>query len=116
MEDRRPGPPHAAIIAAVAVAVLLLPTLIGDQCGAVTDSLAELLSPLGLLLLPVTLVFAIRFLSSDSGALFAGIFNPQPAAAGGGSTAGVVVFSLLVLLLLYSRVSIFNGDDDSSDD
>lgn len=116
IEDRRSGPPHAAILAAVAVAVMVLPTLIGDQCGAVTDFVAELLSPLGLLLLPITLILAIRFLSSDSGALFAGIFSPadpRRAASGVGSTAGVVVFSLLVLLLLYSRVSIFSGDDDS---
>ncbi|XP_057809178.1 uncharacterized protein LOC131023652 [Salvia miltiorrhiza] len=115
MEERRGGAPHAAVIAAVVVVVMVLPTLIGDQCGAVADSVAELLSPLGLLLLPISLILAIRFLSSDAGSSVAGILsagNPG-GGGGGGSTAGVVAFLLLVLLLLYSKVFVFNSGDDS---
>ncbi|KAH6776989.1 transmembrane protein [Perilla frutescens var. hirtella] len=115
-EERRTGPPHAAVIAAVAVVVMVLPTLIGDQCGAVTDFIAELLSPVGLLLLPITLLLAIQFLSSDAGSFVAGMFSSGDRSSihrATGSTAGVAVFLLLVLLLLYSRVSIFSGDDDS---
>ncbi|KAL2244148.1 UNVERIFIED_CONTAM: hypothetical protein Sindi_0532800 [Sesamum indicum] len=91
-ERRRAGTPHAAI-------------------------LAELLSPLSLLLLPILLLLTIQFLSSDAGSFVAAIFSsgePNSIHRASGSPVGVAVFLLLVLLLLYNR-AIFGGDDDSVD-
>ncbi|PIN12058.1 hypothetical protein CDL12_15347 [Handroanthus impetiginosus] len=116
--DRRAGPPHAAIIATVVLLVLLLPLFIGDHGEAVTGFIAELLSPVGLLLLPIFLLLTIRFLSSDTGSFVAGIFSsgePNSIHRVSGSPVGVALFLLLVLLLLYTRFSIFGGDDDSGD-
>ncbi|KAL2229751.1 uncharacterized protein LOC105171532 [Sesamum indicum] len=118
IEDRRAGPPHAAILAAVVVLVMVVPTLLGDQGEALTDFIAELLSPVGLLLLPILLLLTIQFLSSDSGSFVAGIFStgePNSIHRVSGSPVGVALFLLLVLFLLYNRVSIFGGDDDSGD-
>ncbi|KAL0376436.1 UNVERIFIED_CONTAM: hypothetical protein Scaly_0761200 [Sesamum calycinum] len=118
IEDRRAGPPHAAILAAVVVLVMVVPTLLGDQGEALTDFIAELLSPVGLLLLPIVLLLTIQFLSSDSGSFVAGIFStgePNSIHRVSGSPVGVALFLLLVLFLLYNRVSIFGGDDDSGD-
>lgn len=112
IEDRRAGPRHAAILAAVVVAVMVVPTLLGDQGEALTGFVLELLSPVGLLLL------TIQFLSSGSGSFVAGIFSsgdPNTIHRASGSPFGVVLLLLLVLLLLYNRVSIFGGDDDSGD-
>ncbi|XP_073136279.1 uncharacterized protein [Henckelia pumila] len=116
LEERRAGPPHAAILAAVVVVVMVVPSLFGDQGEAVTGFIAELLTPVGLLLLPIILLLAIQFLSSDSGSFVAGIFSsgePNSIHRVSGSPLGVALFLLLVLLLLFNRVSIFGGDDDS---
>ncbi|KAG8372942.1 hypothetical protein BUALT_Bualt12G0119600 [Buddleja alternifolia] len=118
LEDHRAGAPHAAILAVVVVAVLVLPTLLGDQGEALTDFIAEMLSPVGLLLLPILLLLTIQFLSSDSGSFVAGIFStgePNSIHRASGSPVGVALLLLLVLVLLYNRVSIFGGDDDSGD-
>lgn len=118
IEDRRAGPPHAAILAAVVVAVMVVPTLLGDQGEALTGFVSELLSPVGLLLLPIVLLLTIQFLSSGTGSFVAGIFSsgdPNTIHRASGSPFGVVLLLLLVLLLLYNRVSIFGGDDDSGD-
>ncbi|KAL0457417.1 UNVERIFIED_CONTAM: hypothetical protein Slati_1080900 [Sesamum latifolium] len=118
IEERRAGAPHAAILAAVVVLVMVVPTLLGDQGEALTDFIAELLSPVGLLLLPIVLLLTIQFLSSDSGSFVAGIFStgePNSIHRVSGSPVGVALFLLLVLFLLYNRVSIFGGDDDSGD-
>lgn len=116
LEERRDGPPHAAILAAVVVVVMVVPTLFGDQSEAVTGFVAELITPVGLLLLPILLLLAIQFLSSNSGSFVAGIFSsgePNSIHRVSGSPLGVALFLLLVLLLLFNRVSIFGGDDDS---
>ncbi|KAL8481507.1 hypothetical protein ACS0TY_027859 [Phlomoides rotata] len=118
IEDRRAGPPHAAIIAIVVVLVMVVPTLLGDQGEAVTEFIAELLSPVGLLLLPIVLLLTIQFLSSDSGSFVAALFStgePNSIHRASGSPFGVALFLVLVLILLYNRVSIFGGDDDSGD-
>ncbi|KAL8484971.1 hypothetical protein ACS0TY_027325 [Phlomoides rotata] len=118
IEDRRAGPPHAAIIAVVVVLVMVVPTLLGDQGEAVTEFIAELLSPVGLLLLPIVLLLTIQFLSSDSGSFVAALFStgePNSIHRASGSPFGVALFLVLVLILLYNRVSIFGGDDDSGD-
>ncbi|PIN01291.1 hypothetical protein CDL12_26199 [Handroanthus impetiginosus] len=118
IEDRRAGPPHDAILAVVVVLVLVLPTLLGDQGEAITEFIAELLSPVGLLLLPIVLLLTIQFLSSDSGSFISSLFScgePNSIHRVSGSPVGVALFLLLVLFLLYNRVSIFGGDDDSGD-
>ncbi|KAH6769689.1 transmembrane protein [Perilla frutescens var. hirtella] len=118
IEERRAGPPHAVILAVVVVLVMVVPTLLGDQGEALTDFIAELLSPVGLLLLPIALLLTIQFLSSDSGSFVAAIFSsgePNSIHRASGSPVGVALVLILVLLLLYNRVSIFGGDDDSGD-
>ncbi|KAK6146177.1 hypothetical protein DH2020_020046 [Rehmannia glutinosa] len=113
IEDRRrAGPPHAAILAAVVVFVMVVPTLLGDQGEALTGFVSDLLSPLGLLLLPILLILTIHFLSSESGSFVAGIFSsagdPYSVHRPSGSPFGVLLFLMLVLLLLYSRVDYIN--------
>lgn len=118
IEERRAGTPHAAILAVVVVLVLVVPTLLGDQGEALTEFIAEMLSPVGLLLLPIVLLLTIQFLSSDNGSFVAGIFSsgePNSIHRASGSPVGVALVLLLVLVLLYNRVSIFGGDDDSGD-
>ncbi|GER52180.1 hypothetical protein STAS_29608 [Striga asiatica] len=118
IEERRAGPPHAAILAAVVVLVMVIPALVGEQGEAVTEFVAEVLSPVGLLLLPIALLLTIQFLSSDTGTFVSGIFSaagPNSIHRATGSPAGVALFLALVLFLLYNRVSIFGGDDDSGD-
>ncbi|KAL1536284.1 transmembrane protein [Salvia divinorum] len=66
IQEGRRGPPHAAVLVAVVIAVMVLPSLIGVQCEAVGEFLAELLSPLALLVLAISLIFVIRFISSDA--------------------------------------------------
>ncbi|KAL2530536.1 hypothetical protein Fot_23137 [Forsythia ovata] len=118
IEERRAGTPHAAILAAVVVLVLVVPTLLGDQGEAITEFIAELLSPVGLLLLPIILLLIIQFLSSESGSFVSSIFStgePNTIHRVSGSPVGVALVLVLVLFLLYNRVSIFGGDDDSGD-
>ncbi|XP_051129042.1 uncharacterized protein LOC127249965 [Andrographis paniculata] len=118
IEDRRAGPPHAAILAVVVVLVLALPALFGDQGEAITEFVADTLSPIGMLLLPIILLLTIQFLSSDRGSFVAAMFSfgePNSIHRLSGSPVGVALVLLLVLLLLYNRVSIFGGDEDSGD-
>ncbi|KAL3812897.1 hypothetical protein ACJIZ3_014165 [Penstemon smallii] len=118
IEERRAGAPHAAILAVVVVLVMVVPTLLGDQGEALTEFIAELLSPVGLLLLPIILLLTIQFLSSESGSFVAGIFStgePNSIHRASGSPVGVALFLVLVLFLLYNKFSIFGGDDDSGD-
>ncbi|XP_047983043.1 uncharacterized protein LOC125223791 [Salvia hispanica] len=118
IEERRAGPPHAAILAAVVVLVMVVPTLLGDQGEAVTEFVAEMLSPVGLLLLPIVLLLTIQFLSSDTGSFVSAVFStgePNSIHRASGSPLGVAFVLVLVLFLLYNRVSIFGGDDDGGD-
>ncbi|XP_057772369.1 uncharacterized protein LOC130991930 [Salvia miltiorrhiza] len=118
IEERRAGPPHAAILAVVVVLVMVVPTLLGDQGEALTEFIAELLSPVGLLLLPIVLLLTIQFLSSDTGSFVAAVFStgePNSIHRASGSPVGVALVLILVLFLLYNRVSIFGGDDDGGD-
>ncbi|KAK6235273.1 hypothetical protein SCA6_010610 [Theobroma cacao] len=55
--------------------VVLAPFLLGDQGDAITEAIIELLSPVGLLLLPIILLLTIRFLSSDHGSFISSIFS-----------------------------------------
>ncbi|KAI8561672.1 hypothetical protein RHMOL_Rhmol04G0358900 [Rhododendron molle] len=122
IEDRRGeggGAPHAVIFAVVVVAVVVISVVLGDDLGQVlTDFIAELLSPVGLLLLPIGLLLVIVFLSSDAGSAFSGLFStgePDSIHRVSGSPVGVALFLALILFLLYSRVAIFGGDDGSDE-
>ncbi|XP_004508206.1 uncharacterized protein [Cicer arietinum] len=112
------GAPHGILLAVVVAIVVIVPFLLGgDQGEAITEAISDLLSPLGLLLLPIILLLTIQFLSSERGSFISSIFStgePDTIHRVSGSPFGVALFLILILVLLYNRVSIFGGDD--SDD
>jgi len=111
------GAPHGILLAVVVAIVVIVPFLLGDQGEAITEAISELLSPLGLLLLPIILLLTIQFLSSERGSFISAIFStgePDTIHRVSGSPFGVALFLVLVLVLLFNRFSIFGGDD--SDD
>ncbi|KAB5537377.1 hypothetical protein DKX38_014910 [Salix brachista] len=115
---QRHGPPHGILLAVVVCVVVLAPFIFGDQGEAITEGFAELLSPVGLLLLPIILLLVIQFLSSDRGSFVSSVFStgePDSIHRVSGSPVGVALLLGLVLFLLYNRMSIFGGDDDSGD-
>ena len=119
IEERQGGgAPHGILLAIVVAIVVVVPFLLGDQGQAVTDAISELLSPVGLLLLPIILLLTIQFLSSERGSFITSIFStgePDTIHRVSGSPVGVAFVLILILFLLYNRVSIFGGDDDSGD-
>lgn len=118
IEEQGRGPPHGILLAVVVVAVILVPPLLGENGEAITDFISDLLTPLGLLLLPIILLLTIQFLSSDTGSFINTIFStgePNSIHRLSGSPLGVALFLALTLFLLYNRVSIFGGNDDSGD-
>ncbi|PKI65092.1 uncharacterized protein LOC116216015 [Punica granatum] len=116
MIEERQGssrPPYGVLLAVAIGAILMVPAVIGDGGEAVTEAISELLSPLGLLLAPVILVFTIRFLSSDRGSYLSNVFSAgewDSSHMTGGTPIGGALFLVLTLVLLYSKVSIFGGD------
>lgn len=112
------GPPHWLMLPVVIGFVLLFPLLLGDGGEAVTETISETFSPIGLLFLPVILLLAIQFLSSDRAASIASAFSAIQGGGGvqrdvgGGSPVGVILILFLVLGLLYSKMSLFGGDGD----
>ncbi|KAL9240863.1 hypothetical protein vseg_015036 [Gypsophila vaccaria] len=117
MDDGGRGPPHAILLAVVVILVVAAPAVIDGE--AITASISELLSPVGLLLLPIILLLTIHFLSSDRGNFFSSIFTASGEAdsihRASGSPFGVALLLLLVLFLVYYRVSLFGGADDDDD-
>ncbi|KAK7292263.1 hypothetical protein RIF29_08041 [Crotalaria pallida] len=112
IEER--GAPHGILLAVVVALVVVVPFLLGDG-EAITEFISDLLSPIGLLLLPIILLLTIQFLSSDRGSFISSIFTtgePDSIHRVSGSPVGVALFLLLILFLLYNRFSIFGGDDD----
>ncbi|XP_061349239.1 uncharacterized protein LOC133294565 [Gastrolobium bilobum] len=112
------GAPHGILLIIVVAIVVIVPSLIGDQGEAITGAISELLSPLGLILLPIVLLLTIQFLSSDRGSFIATLFStgePDSIHRVSGSPVGVALFLLLILFLLYNRVSIFGGGGDSDE-
>ncbi|KAL3351156.1 hypothetical protein AABB24_019654, partial [Solanum stoloniferum] len=115
IDDQRRGPPHAALLAVVVIAVMIVPSLIGENGEAITEFISELLTPIGLLLLPIILLLTIQFLSSDSASFVSSIFSsgePNSIHRASGSPVGVALVLLLVLFLLYNPISFFGGDDE----
>ncbi|KAJ9536836.1 hypothetical protein OSB04_029648 [Centaurea solstitialis] len=118
IEERRGGAPYGILLAVVVVVIIGIPMFLGDGGEAVTEFIAELLSPLGLLLLPIVLLLVIQYLSSDSGSFVSSVFStgePNSIHRASGSPIGVALVLLLVLFLLYNKFSIFGGDDDSDE-
>lgn len=114
MEEQR-GPPYGILLAVVVALILVVPYLLGDQGEALTEFIAELLSPVGLLALPIILLLVIQFLSSETGSFVSSIFSigePDSIHRASGSPVGVALFLVLVLFLLYNQFSIFGGGDD----
>ncbi|KAK9725603.1 hypothetical protein RND81_05G156500 [Saponaria officinalis] len=111
------GPPHAILLAIVVILVVAAPALIDGE--AITETVSELLSPVGLLLLPIILLLIIQFLSSERGNFFSSIFTasgePDSIHRASGSPFGVALVLLLVLFLVYYRVSLFGGGDDDDE-
>jgi ABC-type Co2+ transport system permease subunit len=112
------GAPHGLLLAVVVGLVVAGPLFLGD--GGLTEAVAELLSPVGLLLLPVCLLLLIRLLSSDRGAaaladVFAFGGSPDAVHRVGGSPVGVALVLLLILALLYYRSTLFGGDGDDDE-
>ncbi|KAK9136875.1 hypothetical protein Sjap_007469 [Stephania japonica] len=110
-QQQRRGAPHGVLLGVVVGIVVLVPMLVGDQGEAVTDAISELLTPVGLLLLPLLLLIAIHFLSSDR--LPASLFStaePHSIHRLSGSPLGVALFLLLLLFLLYHRQRLFSPD------
>ncbi|XP_038980488.1 uncharacterized protein LOC120110214 [Phoenix dactylifera] len=115
MAEEGRGAPHGVLLAVVVGVVVAVPFLLGDGGEALLEAISELVTPAGLLLLPVTLILVIRFLSSDRGTAFSDIFSfgsPDSIHRVGGSPIGVALVLLLLLFLLYNRISLFGGDDE----
>ncbi|KAJ3683707.1 hypothetical protein LUZ60_013934 [Juncus effusus] len=121
MADGGPAaPPHGALLAVVVGAMVAAPFLVGESAGeAITEMIADMLSPVGLLLLPVTLIIVIQFLSSDRGVAFTDVFNfggsPDSFHRVGGSPIGVALVLVLILFLLYYKFSLFGGGDEDDE-
>ncbi|KAL8158013.1 uncharacterized protein LOC141716007 [Apium graveolens] len=118
VEDRPVSAPYGILFVVVVALLVVIPSIIGEQGEALMEILPELLSPVGLLLLPIILLLTIQFLSSESGSCVSSNFVPggrDSIHRASGSPIGVALFLVLVLLLLYSRISIFGGDDDSDE-
>ncbi|XP_074340459.1 uncharacterized protein LOC141678118 [Apium graveolens] len=114
MEEQR-GPPYGILLVVVVALLVVVPSLLGDQGEALTEFIAELLSPVGLLALPIILLLVIQFLSSETGSFVSSIFStgePDSIHRASGSPVGVALFLVLVIFLLYNQFSIFGGGDD----
>ncbi|WRX23873.1 hypothetical protein QQP08_016360 [Theobroma cacao] len=86
---------HGVILAVVLGIVVLAPFLLGDQGEVITEAITELLSPIGLLLLPIIVLLTIRFLSLDRGSFISNIFStgePDSIHRVSGSPFGVALF------------------------
>ncbi|KAI3964803.1 hypothetical protein MKW92_028177 [Papaver armeniacum] len=118
LEDQRRGggggAPHGILLMVVVGLVIILPMILGDG-EAITEAISDMLSPIGLLLIPIVLLLIIQFLSSsDRGSFVSSIAVGEPDSIHrlSGSPVGVALFLGLVLFLLYNRFSLFGSDDD----
>ncbi|CAM8887508.1 unnamed protein product [Rhodiola kirilowii] len=119
LDDRQgaAGPPHGLILAAVVLISVVIAFTVGGQGEALTETISDILSPLGLLLLPIGLLLLIHFLSSAQGSVASTFSTGEPNSIHrvSGSPVGVALVLILVVILLVNRVSIFGGDDDGGD-
>ncbi|OIW03347.1 hypothetical protein TanjilG_00618 [Lupinus angustifolius] len=99
LEER--GAPHGILLAEVVAIVVVVPFLVGDG-EAITKFIYDLISPIGLLLLPIILLLTIQFLSSDCGSFISSIFTSGETDSihqVGGSLFGVAIFLILIHFL-----------------
>lgn len=105
--------PHGLLLLFAFGIMLTISSIIGDRGEAVSGASSELLSPVKLLLVPLILVFTIRFLSSDWGLSVSRMLATGEWCIPRGTTGtldSTPLFLVLVLALLYCKVSIFGGD------
>ncbi|XP_031486077.1 uncharacterized protein LOC116254679 [Nymphaea colorata] len=109
------APPYGAILVAVVGVAVALPMVLGDP-SVVLESIQEMLSPSALLLIPLLLLFLIRFLSSERCAVIsdaiAAVSEPNSIHRIGGSPVGVAILLLVLLLVVYFRSLLSGGGDD----
>uniref|UniRef100_A0ACD5Z033 Uncharacterized protein n=1 Tax=Avena sativa TaxID=4498 RepID=A0ACD5Z033_AVESA len=110
---------HYGLPLSVVVGIVVAgPVFMVDGGDAILEAVAELFGPVGLLLLPVSLILLIRILSSghrlvDVFGFALGESLDAAQRAGRGSPAGAALALLLFLLVVYYRSSsLFGGDDD----
>ncbi|KAL5196848.1 hypothetical protein ABZP36_000360 [Zizania latifolia] len=106
--------PAAAVVLGLVIAG---PRVLGEGAGEkAAEAVKEMLGPVRLLLLPVSLIIVIRLLSNErSAAMLANVFafggSPHAVHRVGGSPVGIALLLLLVLMLLYYRSSsLFPGE------
>jgi hypothetical protein len=114
---------YGPLVAVVLGLVIAGPVFLAEDGGeAAKEALTELLGPVGMFLLPVSLIILIRVLSSDrrrGAAEFFAFFvggRPDSVHHVGGSPVRVALFLLLIVVLLYYRVTLFGGDDGGDDE
>ncbi|KAI4338521.1 hypothetical protein MLD38_023570 [Melastoma candidum] len=115
-EEARRGAPHGVILAIVVAAVTAFPHVIGEPGEVILEAISELFTPVGLLILAVTLLLTIQVLSSDRSDVLRGFFTAEGICGSRDSPVGVVLFLLIVLFLLYNRGSLLGGGDDGDDE
>jgi hypothetical protein len=109
---------YGPLVAVVLGLVIAGPVFLAEDGGeAAKEALTELLGPVGMFLLPVSLIVLIRVLSSDrrAAAGFFAFFGGRPNDSvhrAGGSPVGVALLLLLIVVLLYYKVTLFGGDGD----
>ncbi|XP_037489936.1 uncharacterized protein LOC119368932 [Triticum dicoccoides] len=104
------GAPHGLLLAVVVGLLVGWPLFLSDGAEAVTDAIAELLGPVGLLLLRVGLLLLIHLLSCDrSPDVFEFGGSPDAMHHVGGSPVGVALMLVLIFALLYYRSALFGG-------
>ena len=109
-----PEAPHGLLLAMALGLLVAWPLFVGHGGAPVTyaiaDGIAELLGPVGLLLLPVGLLLLIHLLSCDrSPDVFEFGGSPDAVHHVGGSPVGVALMLVLILALLYYRSALFGG-------
>ncbi|XP_041000896.1 uncharacterized protein LOC121246714 [Juglans microcarpa x Juglans regia] len=115
---RHGGAPHGVLLVVVVALMFVVSSLVGDRGEAITAAIFELLSPVGLLLLPIILLLTIQFLSSKCDSFIFSMFSIDELDTiyrVSSSPMGVVLVLIIILFLLYNCVSIFNGGDDSGE-
>ncbi|KAF3795773.1 hypothetical protein EJ110_NYTH04491 [Nymphaea thermarum] len=110
-------PPYGVIVVGVVGAMVVMPMVLGEP-NAVAESIQEIISPTGMMLLPLTLLLLIRFLSTKRPTFFSDILtatgDPASIHRVGGSPVGVALILIILLFLVYYRSSL-NGEGEEEE-